>query len=254
MIDREDIPPNIVHLHKELIAIQNETRKKDYIPPNYATMFFGTCILFVSMFIARHAYEQIVKLIITLHEADNVLLEELLFIIKTNDQPTEQTMAQTIMNKLLHSLGGPSRMPTIEDIQLATNNIITHHLLGHAKNEYDNIISQCGWERTPHRTDYANVFSFRTAQAITATKNLFSGIGPVTCIGQVTGIKMSKTINDFMMGSRVLTSTVVGQMSAIWSCIYYIFFLIPSGVGMLVKSCGRNPTVDIALRMYRDDN
>lgn len=194
-----------------------------------------------------NAYAQFIKLITILHESgDSVLLEELKLVIETNEP-------QNIMEKIVYNLGGPSRMPTANDIVIATQNIINNHLINHATNELSEISSQCGWERPPIASDFSNPISLFTAQAITSAKNTLSGPGVVTCITQIASAKISKAIYNISMESSILTATIIGLTSAIWYSISAMIVIIPFASHKLIKACGRSPSIDIALRNYRKD-
>lgn len=239
---RSDVDDETVIYHRDLQIMHNELRKRTNVPPNYPMMFFWTLMLVVSLIVIGNIHTQLLKLTFILNDINDLtLLQELRNVIELNHDN------QTFMDKLLHTVGGPRKIPTPADIIIATNNVINNHLTNIIGNEFSNIASQCGWERNPERHEFTNIVSFKTAQAITATKNVFSGNGVLTCISSVSGAKIAKAVYYFTNDANILSATVIGLTSAIWSNIYLVSILIPLSFRQLIKACGTEPSTDIAL-------
>jgi len=253
--DSDHISPETIFVHKQLIRIEDELRNKDNIPPNYPMMIFWAISFAFGVLIGMNAYAQFLKLITILHESgDSVLLEELKLIIETSEPlAMDQGILQTLMDKIVCNLGGPSRMPTAHDIVIATQNVINNHLINHATNELSEISSQCGWERPPIVSEFSNPISLFAAQAMTSAKNALSGPGAITCITQIASAKISRAIYTISTESSILSATLIGLASAIWYSISAMSFIIPYASHRLIKAYGTSQSDDIALRNYRKD-
>lgn len=244
---RLDVDNETVIYHRNLQIMNDTLRKRTNVPPNYPMMFFWALMLVVSLFVIGNIHTQLLKLTSVLNNVNDViLLQELRSVIELNNSD------QNFMDKLLHTFGGPRKIPTSTDIIIATNNVINNHLTNIIGNEFSNIASQCGWERNPERYDFTNIVSFKAAQAITATKNVFSGNGVLTCITSVSGAKAAKAMYYFTNDASILSATIIGLTSAIWSNIYFISVLVPLAFRQLIKACGNNPSTDVALMELRE--
>lgn len=246
---RPDVHNEIVRYHHDLQIMYSNIRKRTNISPNYQMMFFWTLMLVVSWFIMLNIYSQLWKLASIFNNVGNAtLLQELQSVLEMNEGD------RTIVDKWLHYLGGPKRIPTSTDIIIATNNLMNNHLTNKIGNQLSNIASQCGWERNPIRKDFSNIVSFKAAQAMTATKNVLSGNGVLTCIGAVSGAKAAKAMYDFTNEATILSATIIGLTSALWSNIYALSILLPLATCRLIKACGNTPETDIALSELRIDS